>query len=303
MRKLTVKVPQGKSFSTSKITESTKTKVINFRPQVRSRHPSHDILRESLTKLPFRSIVRLGSTTELGSKAMEGRVEINTVKGVETSSDKLLMKQAFDKAGIPTAMWFTTKDGKEFTSSKEKLTIDNLPYPIVAKSRRGSRGEGNTLVENIEEMDEFLTKHKTLSNFIFEKFYNYNKEYRVHIADEEAFYTCRKMLKSDTPEENKWFKNDSNSVWILEENKSFDKPTNWKAVIQACVKAVKSVGLDIGAVDVRIQNNTTEKGNARKEINFIILETNSAPSFGDITAKKYLEILPKLLVSKKSKVC
>lgn len=302
MRKLTVVNP-NKSSSTSKTTDSTKKKVINFRPQIRSRHPSHEILRESLTRLPFRSIIRLGSTTELSAKAMEGRVEINTVKAVEVSSDKLLMKQAFDKAEIPTAIWFTTKDGKEFTSSKEKLTIDNLPYPIVAKLRRGSRGEGNTLLENIEEMDEFLIKHKTLSNFIFEKFYNFNKEYRVHIGNDEAFYTCRKMLKSDTPEENKWFKNDSNSVWILEENTAFDKPTNWKAVIQTCIKAVKAVGLDIGAVDVRIQNNTTEKGNPRKEINFIILETNSAPSFGDITAKKYLEILPKLLISKKNKVC
>jgi hypothetical protein len=36
-----------------------------YRPMIRSRHPSHAPLREVMERLPFRSVIRMGSTTEL----------------------------------------------------------------------------------------------------------------------------------------------------------------------------------------------------------------------------------------------
>ena len=92
------------------------------------------------------------------------------------------------------------------------------------------------------------------------------------------------MLKSGTPEEQKWVRNDSTCVWILEENELFDKPKTWDLIVQECVKATRAVGLDVSAVDVRVNN----------EGQYIILETNSAPSFGDLTLDKYQEEIPQL---------
>src|SRR5690606_33580405 len=159
----------------------------------------------------------------------------------------------------------------------------------------GSRGRGNTLINNQEELEAWL-QGKTLNNYIFEKFYNYNREYRLHVNEDGCFYTCRKMIKSDTPEDKRWFKNDSNSVWIMEDNELFDKPVNWNSIVEECVKALKAVGLHFGAVDLRVQSRVNSKTDkVRKEPKFIIVEINSAPSFGEITSQKYIEEIPKML--------
>ena len=62
--------------------------------------------------------------------------------------------------------------------------------------------------------------------------------------------------------------------------------------------ALNAVGLDVGAVDVKVQSKTTPKDKTRKTIEFIVLEINSAPSFGSITAEKYIQEIPKILKSK-----
>ncbi len=273
--------------------------ISKFRCQIRSRHPSHSPLRRELPLLPFRTLIRLGSTTEVEDGLK--RVELNSVQSIKNASSKYLMKECFNKLNVQTADWYKTTDGKTFGIGKSNgpsnLQINELPYPIVAKSHFGSRGEGNFLLNTQAELITWL-KGKTLSNYIFEKFYNYNREYRLHVNSDGCFYTCRKMLKSGTPEDESWFRNDSNSVWIVESNPSFDKPVNWDSIVEQCVLALKAVGLDFGAVDLRIQSAKTTKGKVRENPDFIVIEINSAPSFGEITLAKYLEVLPLMLKKK-----
>ena len=279
-----------------------KKKIISFKPQIRSRHPTHSVLRNTLELMPFKSVIRLGSTTEYNDTVAKGgnRIELNSVNSIKNSSNKLLMKNCFNEHNVRTANWWTTDNGELFIS--KNLNIDNcqsaeLPYPIVAKHVFGSRGKGNSLLNNKKELLEWLTE-KTLSNYIFEKFYNYNREYRLHISEHGCFYTCRKMLKSDTPEDKRWYRNDDNSVWILEENEAFDKPVNWNDIIEQSINALNSVGLDFGAVDLKVQSSKNSKGVERPSCEFIVVEINSAPSFGELTTIKYQEILPLLLKSK-----
>src|SRR5690349_10409520 len=105
---------------------------------VRSRHPSHDEFRELLPKLPFRTVVRLGSVWEGDGKE---RIEINSVQAIKASADKLLMKRAFDGAELSHAQWYLA----------EGLAVaENLDFPVVAKHRRGSRGTGNYLLSSRE---------------------------------------------------------------------------------------------------------------------------------------------------------
>jgi glutathione synthase/RimK-type ligase-like ATP-grasp enzyme len=253
-------------------------------------------------------MVRLGSSTtveeynreraRLGLRPVTNLVECNTVEAVKTSANKLAMKTAFFRNNVKTAIWFTCLNGVTFVDGQSAARVDigNLPYPIVAKHHFGSRGTGNTLINSRAELETFMTG-KTLSSYIFEKFYNYSREYRLHVDSEGCFYTCRKLLKEDTPEENRWFRNDSNSVWILEDNPSFDKPANWDAIVAECVKALKAVKLDVGAIDLRIQSPKSRHVDAQNP-DFIILETNSAPSFGEKTLEKYLVQLPIILKRK-----
>ena len=119
--------------------------------QIRSRHPSHDILRKNPDlRFPFKSLVRFGSTTELDDTA--GRVQINSTEAIKNSSSKLKMKKCFDNANIKTAEWWilvqkldhivirTDKD----VPYKDSTDLSLLPYPIVAKHHFGSRGTGKT---------------------------------------------------------------------------------------------------------------------------------------------------------------
>lgn len=211
------------------------------------------------------------------------------------------MKQCFTEAGVKTADWFVTYNSMNFnnksTSEGAHTEFNDIDYPIVAKHIYGSRGRGNYKLNTKEELEAWLVG-KTLNNYIFEKFYNYSREYRLHVSKDGCFYTCRKVLKNDTPSEQRWFRNDSNSNWIVETNELFDKPVNWDEVIAESVKALNAVGLDFGAVDLRIQSRMDKDGKERSNPDFIVIEINSAPSFGEVTLQKYIEEIPKMLDKK-----
>lgn len=286
-----------------------------FRPRIRTRHPSHEVLRpkyKNLPLFPFKSIIRLGSFTSLKDTITRGgnRIELNTIEAINNSANKLLMKDCFSKHNIKTADWWTyiatdldegfvKQDG---SSDNSLVNLGDLPFPIISKHIKGSRGLGNKKHDSKEELQAWLNSKDNLDKYIFEKYYNYSREYRLHVSEDGCFYTCRKMIKSDTPPNKRWFRNDQNSVWVVEDNPSFDKPKNWEDIVTESVKALKSVGLDFGAVDLRIQSATNKKGEIRKNLEFIVVEINSAPSFGEITSKKYLEELPKILLKKQKQL-
>lgn len=285
-----------------------------FRPRIRSRHPSHNILRaynKTLPLLPFKSVIRFGSFTEMISTVSNGgnRIELNTVNAIEKSANKLLMKKCFTENDVKTADWWTYQElngtihvFESFASNNLEdvliNSLENLSFPIISKHIKGSRGKGNIKHNTPEEFQTWLESKTNLDNYIFEKYYNYNREYRLHVSENGCFYTCRKMLKNDAPQEVRWYRNDDYCNWILEDNELFDKPVNWDEIVEESVKALKAVGLDFGAIDLRIQSAKDSDGNLRENPKFIIVEINSAPSLGNKTAEKYIEELPKLLKNK-----
>ena len=281
-----------------------------FRPLILSRHPSHSILRaknQTLPLLPFRSVIRLGSSTE-----SDGRLEINTTEAVKNSASKLLMKQKFTETGVKTARWNVIRNGVwcNYSPNYGENMYDNnfryyeydgnvvdtvfLNFPFVAKSLHGSRGIGNTKINTKEEFENWLI-NKNLDNYIFEEFVKMTREYRLHVTKFGCFYTCRKLVKNDAPE-GTWQRHNDVCNWVLEENPSFKKPKNWDAIVADCVKAKDALGLDICAFDVGVQG--AKDGVERENPEWIIFESCSAPSFGAITGQEYIKILPKLLIDK-----
>jgi glutathione synthase/RimK-type ligase-like ATP-grasp enzyme len=285
------------------ITKKKKKKAItSWYAKVRSRHPSHEVLRrQRALLLPFRSVVRFGSDTpvqEVYPKSYtKGVVEINTTKAISNSSSKFNMKDAFMRNNVESAPYFHISmlgsDKLVYDAWEEHIPFNELPYPLVAKKNYGSRGQGMRKLENEEELRDFLAGNT--NGYYLEKYLNYSREYRLHVTKNGCFYTCRKMLKSDTSDDIRWFRNDSNCVWYVEENENFNKPGNWDKIVAESVKALNAVGLDIGACDVRVSaKNDKETG----EQKFAIIEINSAPSFGDRTEEEYLKVLPKLIRDK-----
>lgn len=267
-----------------------------FRPSIFSRHPSHAPFRrryKNLSLLPFKSVVRFGSTTEID----DNRIELNSVESIKNSASKLRMKTCFAKNSVITANWWLLANNKFINGIDDSIIeLNEIPLPIVAKKYFGSRGLGNTILKTNEEVSEYIQNNPI--NVLYEQYYNYSREYRLHVNSEGCFYTCRKMLKSDAPEDARWFRNDSNCIWALESNPNFDKPVNWDNVVNECVKALKAVDLDFGAIDLRIQSATDSDGNTRENPEFIIVEINSAPSMGEVTLQKYMEEIPAMLKRK-----
>lgn len=275
-----------------------------FRMRIRSRHPSHNVLRIGVPKLGFRSLLRLGSTTEVENDNAH-IVEINSVEGIRNSSDKKRMKDCFMQAEVRTAEWYIINGQGQFIkkaaneNGDKVISKDQLPYPIIAKHRRGSRGSGNYKLDTRAKLDAFLVG-KNVADYIFEKFYSYSREYRAHVTADGCFYTCRKMLKDGVAADKKWQRHDDNCVWIREENPQFDKPVNWATIIKDCVRALEALGLDIGAFDIKVQGTNDDKGRKRQDPAYILIESCSAPSFGEVTSQKYIEILP-ILATKLAK--
>ncbi len=275
-------------------------------------------LQELLPRFPKRVIIRFGSFHEYDDSIE--RVEINTVNAVDNSSDKFRMKACFNRDGVKTADAFyylgpnhfvIASDNPEIPKTNTDVNFEEFKPPFVGKVRRGSRGIGMVLIETVEELNEFCNNFDMFKNaiglegktvgiggFIFEKYRTHSREYRIHISNLGVIYTNRKVIKNDTPDDQRYFRNDSNSNWLLESNSAFDKPSNWDDIIEESKKALNAVGLTVGAVDVKVQSATNKKGEKRENPDFFIVEINSAPSFGEGTLKAYAEMMPRIITSK-----
>lgn len=246
--------------------------------KIRSKNYTANGLRR-VVRSPKRAVLRLGSTTPLRDIYPHLRdtsqvVEINTIEACKVSGNKTLMKEAFDRAEVVSAEW-------------APVSAEWDKFPAIIKHNHSSKGNGIYFVENAEALQDWLRTHNA-ANHVIERYYTYNREYRLHVTKDGYFYTCRKMLRNDAEE--RWHRHDNNSVWIVEENPMFDKPTNWDAIVEECVKALNAVGLDLAAIDVKVQS--AKEGRDPK---FIILETNSAPSLGERTTEEYINKLNQIV--------
>jgi glutathione synthase/RimK-type ligase-like ATP-grasp enzyme len=87
----------------------------------------------------------------------------------------------------------------------------------------------------------------------------------------------------------RWHRHADNSVFILENNELFDKPSNWDDIVESCVNALKAIGLDIACFDVKVQKNNVDYPK------YILLESNSAPCLKDVGIQAYKKQLIKII--------
>lgn len=252
----------------------------NYKLIVRSKNHSCAPLRGIRVARP--TILRLGSTTPTNEITHRRNcLELNKPEACKVSGNKILMKEVLIDANVHTAEYFTLS-----TRFKPSFVKDyfNRFETIIAKHKHSSKGNGIFLLKTYDDFKNFLQDNNPV-NFVFEKYYKFNKEYRLHVTNDGCFYTCRKMLKRDA--EDRWHRHDSNSVWILEENPAFDKPENWGDIVNDCITALNALGLDIAAFDVKCESGTANP-------DWIILESNSAPALGDVGIQKYKDEIYRL---------
>lgn len=225
-----------------------------------------------LRSIPFnkRVLLRLGSTTPLVSKYKY--LELNTIEGIRTSANKITMKHAFDKAGVIHSEWINgTKEQIKNFFNKHKI--------LIAKHRHSSKGKDIYYIDNNQSLEELLGKIN-IKDFIFEKYYFFPNEYRVHVdVNHGCFYACKKILKEDA--EVQWHKHAENSIFVLL-TKDHILPNCWQQMIEDCVKALKQMNLTIACFDVLCSNDR-----------YIIVESNTAPSLATYGITYYSNHLKK----------
>jgi len=275
-----------------------------FKPQLRTKNFSAVDLKAAnagIGEFPARAIVRLGSRTstqEAFPKSFGKRriIEVNTVQSIENSRNKLLMKDCFAKLEIPQSRWFLQDDRRNVgialldRNVNEQIEISELPYPILAKKICGFKGHGMVKIDNVEQMTEFLSKR--LPDYYWEQYFNGSAEYRLHVTEDGCFMAWRKLRKADTPDDRRWYFNSDHCNWVGEDHELFNKPSNWDEMIAASVNALKSVGLDIGSIDLRCQTPKI------KNPAFIVVEVNSAPSLGIKGLEMYRTEIAKIITKK-----
>ena len=248
-----------------------------------------------------RVIYRMGSVTPTYKiTKRKDYIEINSADSCAISGDKIKMKKRFTHGNIITAKWFRINPGDVQFNQHNKLWFSerankklNEWEMLIAKRYNSSGGNGIYLIQSPDDFHQFITATKIdrnkneIKNYIFEKYYKYSKEYRIHVTKDGCFLADRKMLLDNA--ECRWHRHNDNCVWISEENPKFDKPNNWDDIVKSCVDALRSIGLDIAAFDVKVQNNKHEYPK------WIILESNSAPGLGENSLNKYREILTKMI--------
>jgi glutathione synthase/RimK-type ligase-like ATP-grasp enzyme len=242
--------------------------------KVRTKNATARPLRHSILT-DKRVVVRLGSLTPTSKVFPTSRdvIEINTVEAIQNSRDKLRMKECFAKLKIPQVEWFRLTDD-----------LSKVKFPLVGKAICGFQGRGMKFIENKEQLAEFIRSHSN-DNYFIERYFSGSREFRLHATRDEVFLSWRKLRTNDTKE--RWFFNSHNCHWVGENHELFNKPSNWDQLCAEACKAITAVGLNIGAVDLRVSSKDTSQ--------FIILETNSAPTLMDIGIEKYKEVIQKLI--------
>lgn len=245
-----------------------------LRISVRGKSKSRNLFRD--LKFQKKVVYRMGSTTPLNEITQRRNIiEINPIDACITSSNKILMKELFNQFEVITAKYIVPQSEEEIINFIEENGT------VIAKHKHSSRGRGLHLYKSVEDYNN--NPLRNYRDYVFEKYHTYTREYRLHCTQDECFHASRKVLVENA--QDRWHRHASNSTYIKEDNPMFNKPDNWGDIVNEACKAIKSVGLHIGAVDVKVARNG----------NFIILETNSCPALGEGTLQKYKTQITKIV--------
>lgn len=234
--------------------------------KILSRHSTHNPLRMCMD-YPKKTVIRFGSTTQVLSPC----IEINTVQAIKQTANKVVMKELFKSVGV---------------LSPEFFHINATPtFPCVVKRVYHSRGRDMVFIETPEQLEAWRRQHVSDKyQFYIEANFDCNREYRIHYSPWFGeLFAIRKMKRADTG----FGRNLGNSYF----SKDFTKPSCWDDMLKESHKAMVSLKLDLGSVDI-LYNKDTRK--------FNICEINSASSLGEITCGKYKDAMPVVIKNKEN---
>ncbi|TMP02436.1 carboxylate--amine ligase [Pseudoalteromonas sp. S3178] len=211
-------------------------------------------------------------TYRLASKAQSlGLVVIDDAESILRCCNKVYLHDAFNYQKVPSLKTVVVAD--QSAQTLEQLE-EAFTYPLVLKMPEGSFSKGVFKVTNRSELEAKLTELFEYSALVLAQEYMYTEyDWRVGVLNGRAIYACRYLMAR-----NHWqiYNHDAKRFFSggFETLPTFELP---KAVLDAALKACKTVGKGLYGVDVK-----EHQGRA------YVLEVNDNPSIDHKVEDGYL---------------
>ena len=211
-------------------------------------------------------------TYRLASKAQSlGLVVIDDAESILRCCNKVYLHDAFNYQKVPSLKTLVVADQSDETITQLE---DNFTYPLVLKMPEGSFSKGVYKVADRTELVAKLNELFEFSALVLAQEYMYTEyDWRVGVLNGRAIYACRYLMAR-----NHWqiYNHDAKRFFSggFETLPTFELP---KAVLDAALKACKTVGKGLYGVDVK-----EHQGRA------YVLEVNDNPSIDHKVEDGYL---------------
>jgi hypothetical protein len=192
---------------------------------------------------------------------------INPPDAVMRAIDKLTSYTLMRREGVPITPFTTSR------REAEQWLADGALAVFCRKDLQGQNASGVVVARRLNELVDAA---------VYTKYVRKDPEYRVHVMNGECFYanikTCHKE-KQAALNGNPLIRSGSHGWFFTHMD---DLPA--KNVQDACIAAVRALGLDFGGVDVGVNLDNGEA---------VVFEVNTAPESGPNTTKAYKQAFQK----------
>jgi glutathione synthase/RimK-type ligase-like ATP-grasp enzyme len=206
------------------------------------------VIRKKLSE--YNTVIKWGCT-----KKVKANVIYNKTNAIIDSSNKGEARLIMQEAGVRVPKFIHIENYKD------------EDCPIIARPNHHAKGK-NFVTFNKEQFEEFAIHYRTHNgNWYYSSFVDKDREFRVHCAHGKILG----IVEKPNP------KNGSLAWNMAQTHEPFKvlPRSEWKKMLcWYALKAVKSLNLDFGAVDVIKKGNT-----------YYVLEVNTAP---DIASTDYM---------------
>lgn len=188
-------------------------------------------------------VIRWGNRIE--GPTNDKTIMYNKIKAIEKATNKKLSREIFLKKGVNTPKLFTPQ-------SKD------ITYPIIARPLAHSKGKNFVTLNNLDE----FTKHYK-EGWYYSEFIDKDREFRVHCAHGKILAI---MEKPRVEGQIAWNRAINHQAFNRVKQENYLQTVCYQAL-----KAIKSLDLDFGGVDIVVK---TVKGAPEA----FVLEVNTSPT-------------------------
>lgn len=226
---------------------------------------------------PDKTVINWGASS-VSEEVAKCRV-INKPENVAIASDKLMFFKTVQDYNRTRSRGVDKVNTPSWTDNIERAKEWHEDgHIIVARTvLNGHSGRGIVVLEKGSEFVEAP---------LYTLYVPKKQEYRVHVAGGRAVDIQRKARREDVPDDQiNWRIRNHDNGFIFARNEGLGNVT--PHVIQNSVNAIKSVGLDFGAVDVIF--------NEKSGMSYV-LEVNTAPGLSGETLENYVKNMSELVL-------